>query len=379
MDNAVFNSSHSLCWLIMATTLYVGLPRSGKSYEVVSNVILASIEQGRSVISNIAGLDQQAMYDFLIAEGRDPSSFGRLITVTEEQILSEDFWLTDKDDTQEQQEKKFIKAGMLLALDEIWRFFPTDQKVPKYVLNFFRMHGHFVNQENGLTCEIALISQAVIDLHRQIKATVMTTILMEKCTDLGIDSMYTVKIYSKTKCTGKPLNSYGPLKYNPKYFPLYTSNSKNQSGIKPREIRTEKRNSIWKSKLMVLGMPLAFVMLFGGVYGASKFFNPETHKLKVSDNANDSQAPKSQEVQTVQSVAVVPNQSVNSQPSRVWRVSGLFGVPPNEKALLVNSIGQSRIVIPKTVSRYAEIISITTYPENAHFDSEPLPQNVGAF
>lgn len=362
----------------MATTLYVGLPRSGKSYEVVSNVILASIEQGRDVISNIAGLSQQSMYDFLIAEGKDSNTFGKLIFVTEEQILSPQFWLTDKDESEEQQANKFIKAGMLLALDEIWRFFPTEEKVPNYVLNFFRMHGHFVNQTNGLTCEIALITQSIIDLHRQIKATVLTTILMEKCTDLGIDSMYTVKIYNKTRCIGKPLNSYGPLKYNPKYFPLYTSNSKNQSGIKPREIRTEKRNSIWKSKLMMFGMPLAFIMFFGGIYGASQFFNPQKHQIKTANKLEENQQTKSP-LQNFQSINPNVSPGVNATDNRVWRVAGVFGFFPDEKALLVNEAGQSRIVLIKTASKYAENIIITTYPKNETFSSEPLQTNSGIF
>lgn len=375
----------------MATTLYVGLPRSGKSYEVVSNVILAAIEQGRDVISNIAGLNQEAMHAFLISEGKDSTKLGRLITVTEEQILSESFWLTDRDDTPEKQAKKFIKAGMLVALDEIWRFFPTDQKMPNFVLNFFRMHGHFVNQQNGLTCEIALITQAVMDLHRQIKATVMTTIVMEKCTDLGIDTMYTVKIYNKTRTIGKPLNSYGPLKYNPKYFPLYTSNSKNQSGIKPREIRTEKRNSIWKSKLMMFGMPLAVVMLIGGIYGASRFFNPETHKIKAISNEQDdsSKMVSSQQSLNASTTRITPNNNqvnvVNgggqqtTTDNRTWRVAGLFGVFPNSKALLVNAQGNSRIVLAKTVSQYAENITVTTYPKDETFTNEPLQINQGAF
>jgi zona occludens toxin len=38
----------------MAIKVYVGLMGSGKSYEVVSNVIVPALGRGRRVISNIA-------------------------------------------------------------------------------------------------------------------------------------------------------------------------------------------------------------------------------------------------------------------------------------------------------------------------------------
>lgn len=360
----------------MAQTLYCGLQRSGKSYEVVSNVIVPAIEQGRDVISNIAGLNQTAIYEFLMLEGKNPSSFGRLITVTEEQVLSPDFWLTDKDKTEEQQAKKLIKAGMLVALDEIWRFFPSDEKVPNYVMNFFRMHGHFVNQTNGLTCEISLICQHPDDLHRAIKRTVMTTFMMEKCADLGLDKQYKIFVYEKTRISRKPSNVFGPYSYNSKYFPLYKSNSINDTGIKPREVRVEKRNNIFNSKLFRIFMPLAVFMLFGGIYGASSFFSPDNKIVKGAENAQPNQSNP------------VPNGSVSNLPNQVkapstasnnavWRVAGLYGSIDHQRAILINQSGDSRIVIPRTVSHYAEIISITTHTENATYSNAPFTKSQG--
>ena len=43
----------------MAISAYVGVPGSGKSYEVVKSVILPAIATGRRVVSNVYGLDKE--------------------------------------------------------------------------------------------------------------------------------------------------------------------------------------------------------------------------------------------------------------------------------------------------------------------------------
>ena len=40
----------------MAILAYVGIPGSGKSYEVVSSVILEHFKKGRRIVSNIVGV-----------------------------------------------------------------------------------------------------------------------------------------------------------------------------------------------------------------------------------------------------------------------------------------------------------------------------------
>lgn len=356
----------------MAVTAYVGLPRAGKSYEVVVNVILSAIEQGRDVISNIAGLNEALMHDFLVQEGANRQDLGRLKFVTEEQVKDPNFWLTDKDKTEEEKATKFIKAGDLVALDEIWRFFPPDEKLPKYVQNFFRMHGHFVNAVNGLTCEIALISQHVDDFHRFMKRVIMQTVEMIKNVEIGSDKTYRINIYQKYYMHKKPLKQLGPYKYNPKYFPLYKSNSMNESGIKPREERTEKRNNVLKTKTVMFGVPLGFVMLISAFYyGSQFFFNPEFHNVGMPKDAKlvDSEIP-AEYPQNRYAPQQKPQADI--KPTRDWRLAGLFGDSINPKALLINTHGESRIVLPKTVSHYADIIEITIYPDDKKFSNEPF-------
>ena len=103
----------------MSIKLYVGRMGSGKSYEVVSVVILQALKMGRRVVSNIAGLNYDKFVDLLTEQGVKEEQIGELVCVSHEDVVKEYFFLTDekKDD-----EDCFLKPGDLLCLDEIWRF-----------------------------------------------------------------------------------------------------------------------------------------------------------------------------------------------------------------------------------------------------------------
>jgi putative phage-related membrane protein len=54
----------------MAISAYVGVPGSGKSYEVVKSVILPAIATGRRVVSNVYGLDKEKIHQYLLKNKR---------------------------------------------------------------------------------------------------------------------------------------------------------------------------------------------------------------------------------------------------------------------------------------------------------------------
>ncbi|MEI7352942.1 zonular occludens toxin domain-containing protein, partial [Pectobacterium parmentieri] len=47
----------------MAISAYVGVPGSGKSFEVVRSVIIPAVAQGRRVVSNVYGLNPEKIYE----------------------------------------------------------------------------------------------------------------------------------------------------------------------------------------------------------------------------------------------------------------------------------------------------------------------------
>lgn len=71
----------------MAISAYVGVPGSGKSYEVVKSVILPAIETGRRVVSNVYGLDKEKIYQYLLKKNRKLTveQLGDLVYVENEQ------------------------------------------------------------------------------------------------------------------------------------------------------------------------------------------------------------------------------------------------------------------------------------------------------
>ena len=60
----------------MAILAYVGIPGSGKSYEVVSSVILEHFRKGRRIVRNIEGVTQEKLIHYCIKKVDKESNLG---------------------------------------------------------------------------------------------------------------------------------------------------------------------------------------------------------------------------------------------------------------------------------------------------------------
>lgn len=77
----------------MAINCYVGLMGTGKSYEVVSSVVVPAIRAGRRVVSNIAGLNNDAIRDYCVSKFElELEQLGEVVNVTDEQVRSVKFF-----------------------------------------------------------------------------------------------------------------------------------------------------------------------------------------------------------------------------------------------------------------------------------------------
>lgn len=259
----------------MATKLYVGINGSGKSYEVVTVVILNALRAGRRVVSNIAGLNFTAMRTMLLTQAVDLDEIGSIVIVSNEQVLQDNFFRTDNDAADFE---TFIKAGDLLVLDEIWRFWTNrDTSVTERQLNYFRMHRHFVHAISGLTCENVLITQLATDVPPKIRGVIEQTFKMTKLTSLGFEKRYRVDIYAGTD-TQKRVDPIQSLqrKYNPRFFNFYTSHSQNKSGVKAEEQSVDKRGNILKKGLIAFGIPFSIVFICLAFWFVYRFFHPSS-------------------------------------------------------------------------------------------------------
>ncbi|VEE93167.1 zonular occludens toxin domain-containing protein [Actinobacillus equuli] len=78
----------------MSIFAYTGIPGSGKSYEVVSSVILENFRKGRNIVTNIEGISEEKLIDYCLSKDKKISreSLGKLRKVTDSDCQKEDFF-----------------------------------------------------------------------------------------------------------------------------------------------------------------------------------------------------------------------------------------------------------------------------------------------
>ncbi|WP_318837846.1 zonular occludens toxin domain-containing protein [Providencia sp. PROV007] len=114
----------------MAISAYVGVPGSGKSYEVVSNVIIPAFMKGRRIVTNLYGISQDKITAYCLAHRKaDADSLGEIIYVDNEQVMDDNFFPYMENDVLA--ENTFCRSGDLICLDEIWRIWENDKKSRK--------------------------------------------------------------------------------------------------------------------------------------------------------------------------------------------------------------------------------------------------------
>jgi zona occludens toxin len=261
---------------------------SGKTYEVVSVVILGALRVGRRVVSNISGLKYDAMRSYLIKEGVSADKIGTVALVSHDAVLDPFFWRTDESyiekkvkrfaiENNNENKEAFLQAGDLLVLDEVWRFWEgfATRDMSGRVMNFFRMHRHFVHPETGVTCDVALITQDILDIARRIRAVVEETYQMQKLVTLGLMNHYRVDVYSGSRVSRVPVRSIQRT-YNPDFFAFYQSHSqKKEGGSDAVEVNIDNRGNILRGIFFRVFIPLSIVLLIFSFYYVWRFFHPE--------------------------------------------------------------------------------------------------------
>lgn len=317
----------------MSIKAYVGRMGSGKTYEVVSSVVYPALCRGRRVVSNIAGLKYEAMLDEFERSGNDPEKFGKLEVVSHEQVLEATFWRTDKD--QDDGTKAFIRPGDLVALDEIWRFWQgfgvkdaDGGKRPERVMNFFRMHRHFTHLETGVSCDVALITQDIMDVSRTVRAVIEETYCMTKLTAIGSTKRYRVDIFQGGKTTGGAVRSL-QRKYEAWVFPFYDSHSQKQAGgADAVEENIDQRGNILNGALFKFVIPIGLVLGCYAAYSFWSFFNPKA-KPAASTAQSAPASPGAAQVSHAKPGPVIADE---------WRVVGFYQT--GAEVVMVLSNGQ---------------------------------------
>lgn len=253
----------------MPINCYTGLMGSGKSYEVVSTVILDALSKGRRIVSNIDGLNYELMCDYLVANrGISREQIGSLVPVSNEQVKSLKFFCYGT------MVETIVHPGDLVCIDEAWRFWGAGESISEPHFIFFREHRHYVHPDTGVCCDLVLMVQDITDLNRKLKSVVELTFRTKKHKALGLSTRYVVVVHEGYRINTKTLVNRLQKKYDPDIFPLYSS----YSGGSGKEVVIDKRQNMLLSKRALIPVFLSF---FVGIWSLSRvwsFFHPEVAK-----------------------------------------------------------------------------------------------------
>lgn len=314
----------------MAINAYVGLQGSGKTYEAVSGPILDAIAQGRRVVTNVAGVNQDCMHDYLVEEcGLDRSMLGAIVHVSNDRVLGAQFF----PDEEHPELESVVLGGDLVAIDEAWRCWGTDKKLSHEHMQFFRMHRHYVNPATLVTCDVVLMTQDITGLHRLVRNVVEFTFRMHKLKSLGLASRYRVEIYEGAKLTGKTRIDQHQKKYDSKIFPLY----KSYTGGSGQEKAIDARQNIFNSSALWILVAGVALMVVVGAYFGWRFFHP-TDAVGASKSI------------AITGKNAAPNQSVTA-PARPrfsdsWRIVGEITADGDRWIVVANAAGSLRVESP---------------------------------
>src|SRR5690554_5594843 len=102
----------------MAINCYTGLMGSGKTYEVVENVIIPNYMKGRRIVTNINGLNEDKIKEYILKKNKNfnEENFGSIVLCSDEQAMKEDFFPQDDINIE-----SFVKRGDFVVVDEAWK------------------------------------------------------------------------------------------------------------------------------------------------------------------------------------------------------------------------------------------------------------------
>ncbi len=266
----------------MAVHAVVGYPGSGKSYEVVLNHVLPALVAGRRVVTNLAGINRDAILEYLQRQGKDTANVGEILTVSSE-VITQDTTFPTLDD----KESSLVKGGDFVVIDEAWRYFGQWSAVSKRLRGFLAEHRHFDNAA-GVSCDITWIAQTESMICAQVRKLTELTVKVQKLKMFGLSHSYTANVYvGPIVASAKPIRTQ-VNRYDKEVFALYAS----YEGKGGNEATVDKRQNMLRSPVFVVGAPLLLVAVIASAIYLYKFLNdPAMHGAKPPPKTATASAP----------------------------------------------------------------------------------------
>lgn len=325
----------------MAINAYCGVMGSGKSYEVVQGPLLDAIACGRRVVTNVDGINEERIHDFLIDKGRgDSSHFGAVVHVRTDDISESAFFPVEHESADGATVAPgFVQPGDLLVVDEAWKLWASDKKISDEHMAFFRMHRHFTHPDTGVACDVVLMVQDIGDLHRKVKPVVELSFRMHKLKSLGLSSGYRVEQYEGWKQNSKTRVGTYVRKYSKEIFPLY----KSYAGVGGKEAVVDKRQNVLRNRRLWLIVVMLLVMPIVSVRFLWTFF----HRAAQGTTAAAA-SPLAASSGATSPAASYGGAARGSKPSfsENWRIVGGYSGPGRSWVVVADSVGRLRMESP---------------------------------
>lgn len=310
----------------MSIYAYVGMPGSGKSYDVVANQILPALKSGRTVVTNVP-----LRLDAVRAVVPDPDV--REFPTEQIQASPE---LIDQ----------YAIPGCVLVLDEVWRLWPAGQKahqVPEPFRKLLAEHRHMVDANENST-QIVLVTQDLAQIGAFARQLVEQTFYHTKLTHVGASGSYRVDIYQGPQTGPNPPKQarlreiFG--RYSKDVFALYESHTQRTNKLDgtggANEKSADRRGVIWKRPGFILGGVVCVALVAWAVPTIGRV-------LGGKDEGAQSAASGATGARAVPP-SMSRNQAVSVPPRTPWRVSAVQLAGPHSFAVLTDDRGRYRRV-----------------------------------
>lgn len=320
----------------MPINVYSGLMGSGKSYECVSSVIVPAVRAGRRVVTNVDGIDNDAIRAYCQDKFSVPlQQLGEVVHCTNDDVPKASFLPHGQDvDT-------FCRPGDIICIDEAWRFWGTDCKLLPEHKVFFREHRHFVHPDTKVCCDLVLMVQDITDLHRTLRVVVEVTFRTTKIKTLGWQKTYRVEMWEGYKLTAKGRVSVQNKRYDAEIFPLYSS----YTGGMGKELQVDSRQNVLRSPKLWL-LAVGVVLLFGwSIHTILGFFNGA--RAQTDSGGEVGKTVSAQPQANLGSASkTVSAQSERPQVSSTWRLVGSFQAQGKHFVVIENQERRIRLEHP---------------------------------
>jgi zona occludens toxin len=312
----------------MAINIYSGVMGSGKTYEVISSVVIPALCQGRRVVTNIRGINNDLIRAYCSEKFDIPlEKIGHVVSVSDEEVRDKDFFPTHQ--THEMEESRsVVLPGDLVAVDEAYKIWGSDEKIPKEHQVFFREHRHYIHPVTGVTCDLVLMTQDIGDLHRSIRVIAEQTFKCHKAKGVGMNNVYTIAMWEGWKQHAKTMVKDWTQTYKPEIFPLYKSYT-GSGEAQGKETAVDSRQNIFGDRklLMKIGFFIAVALFI--MWRLFHWWYVKTHpEEEAKAAASGSVAPGAPAA-----AAKVASSSASSE----WRVSGVVLFDGKRQVVLVSS------------------------------------------